>query len=116
MKKVRYATLARDVLDAAAAGDVVAAAIVDQQAMLFARYAVAAAEKVDLLEPEIPVVLGGSVLSSESPALRDATRTALAELLPAARATPALPGHRWSARSSRRWPKAVASTPTSSTG
>ena len=33
-----------------------------------------------------PVVLGGSVLSSESPALRDATLTALATELPAARA------------------------------
>ena len=73
-------------LDAATAGDVVATGIVDQQATLFARYAVAAVKKVDLQEAEIPVVLGGSVLSSESPALRDATRTALAELLPAARA------------------------------
>ncbi len=86
MERVRYAALARDVLDAATAGDVVAAGIVDQQATLFAQYAVAAAKKVDLHEAEIPVVLGGSVLSSESPALRDATRIALAELLPAARA------------------------------
>ncbi len=86
MERVRYAALARDVLDAETAGDLVAAGIVDQQATLFAQYAVAAAKKVDLHEGEIPVVLGGSVLSSESPALRDATRTALAELLPAARA------------------------------
>jgi N-acetylglucosamine kinase-like BadF-type ATPase len=87
MERIRYAALARDVLDAATAGDVVAAAIVDQQASLFARYAVAAATKVDLRRPDIPIVLGGSVLSSECPALRDATRRALAELMPAARAT-----------------------------
>jgi N-acetylglucosamine kinase-like BadF-type ATPase len=87
MERIRYATLARDVLDAATAGDDVASGIVAQQATLFARYAVVAAKKVDLDQPEIPVVLGGSVLSSESPALRDATRIALAELLPAARAT-----------------------------
>ena len=87
MEWVRYPTLARDVLDAATAGDLVAADIVHQQAILFARYAVAAARKVDLAEPEIPIVLGGSVLSSESPALRDATLTALAQVLPAARAT-----------------------------
>lgn len=86
-RTIRHAVLARDVLDAASAGDAVAAAIVHQQGAWFARYAMAAARRVGLSGPDIPVVLGGSVFSSASPVLRDATREALARALPAARVT-----------------------------
>ena len=81
----RHADLAREVLDAASAGDQVAGAIVHRQAELLARYAAAAASRVGLCGPDLPVVLGGSVLSSANPALRDATQAALAEALPTAR-------------------------------
>jgi N-acetylglucosamine kinase-like BadF-type ATPase len=86
-EKIHHAGLARGVLDAAAAGDPVALSIVDEQGRAFARYTVAAAARVGLTGPDISVVLGGSVLSSTNAALRDATLRALAELLPAARAT-----------------------------
>lgn len=81
-----YAALARDVLDAAGRGDVVAQRIVDGQARSLARYARAACARVGLAGEGTTVVLGGSVLSSENPALRDATVAALARELPGARA------------------------------
>ena len=81
-----YAGLARDVLDAARGGDEVAVRIVLGQARSLARYARAACVRVGLDDAATTVVLGGSVLSSENPALRDATVAALAEELPAARA------------------------------
>lgn len=86
-EKLHHAGLARGVLDVAAAGDPVALSIVDEQARSFARYTVAAAGRVGLTEQDIAVVLGGSVLSSANPVLRDATSAALAQFLPAARAT-----------------------------
>jgi N-acetylglucosamine kinase-like BadF-type ATPase len=81
-----YASLARDVLDAARGGDEVAVRIVEGQARSLARYARAACARVGLDHAATTVVLGGSVLSSENPALRDATVAALATELPAARA------------------------------
>jgi N-acetylglucosamine kinase-like BadF-type ATPase len=81
----RHAVLARDVLDAAGRGDSVGRAIVDGQAAKLAQYAAAAARQVGLVGADIPVVLGGSVLSSENPALRDATTAALAQTLPTGR-------------------------------
>ena len=81
-----YANLARDVLDAARRGDTVAVRIVQGQARSLARYARAACRRVGLDDAAATVVLGGSVLSSENPALREATVAALADELPAARA------------------------------
>lgn len=81
-----YAGLARDVLDAARRGDAVAGGIVRGQARSLARYARAACDQVGLDDAAPTVVLGGSVLSSENPALRDATVAALAVELPHARA------------------------------
>lgn len=84
-ERFRHADLARDVLDAASAGDQVADAIVRRQAGLLAQYAAAAARHVQLGGPDFRVVLGGSVLSSANPILRDATHASLARVLPAAR-------------------------------
>jgi N-acetylglucosamine kinase-like BadF-type ATPase len=81
-----YAALARDVLDAAGAGDDVAREIVDDQGFALGRYAKAAAMKVRLVGAPFSVVLGGSVLSSSNPVLREATTAALAGLLPDATA------------------------------
>ena len=72
-------------LDAARRGDAVAGRIVRGQARSLARYARAACVRVGLDDTATTVVLGGSVLSSENPALRDATVAALADELPAAR-------------------------------
>ncbi len=81
-----YAALARDVLDAARRGDAVAQRIVAGQGRSLARYARAACARVGLTGGATTVVLGGSVLSSENPALRDATVAALADELPDAHA------------------------------
>jgi N-acetylglucosamine kinase-like BadF-type ATPase len=86
-RRLVHAALARDVLDAALAGDEVADAIVLEQGRALASYARAAADKVRLAGSDFSVVLGGSVLSSANPALRYATTTALAELLPDSRIT-----------------------------
>ena len=80
-----HAALARHVLDAARAGDVVAAAIVAEQGRALAKYAKAASARVHLSGSDFSVVLGGSVLSSANPALREATASALAQLLPDAK-------------------------------
>lgn len=85
--RLRHAALARDVLDAASAGDPVAAAIVHRQADGLAQYAVAAARHVSLTGPQFPVVLGGSVMSSANPALRNATRESVTRLMTGARVT-----------------------------
>ncbi|MBA8792814.1 N-acetylglucosamine kinase-like BadF-type ATPase [Friedmanniella endophytica] len=73
--------LARDVLAAAAEGDAVARAIVLDQAERIAGYGVAARDRVGLSAP-FPVVLGGSVLSSDHGLLREATVEALGRRLP----------------------------------
>jgi N-acetylglucosamine kinase-like BadF-type ATPase len=83
-RDVGHAALARDVLDAACAGDEVASVLVRAQARSVAGYAKAAARQVGLDTGGLPVVLGGSVLSSTNPTLRDATVAALASLLPTA--------------------------------
>lgn len=83
-RQLRHATMARDVLDAAADGDEVATGIVAGQAAALARYAQAAARQagLDAAAGDFAVVLGGSVLSSTNAVLRDATTARLAELLP----------------------------------
>ncbi len=81
-----YAGLARDVLDAARGGTSGRAGSSTGQARSLARYARAACVRAGLDDTATTVVLGGSVLSSENPALRDATVAALAEELPDAHA------------------------------
>lgn len=75
---------ARTVLQVAESGDAVARGIVDHQARDFAGHARVAAERVGLTVDRIPVpvVLGGSVLASEHPAMRDAVSRELAAVLP----------------------------------
>jgi N-acetylglucosamine kinase-like BadF-type ATPase len=84
-RRLVHAAMARDVLDAALGGDEVAARIVAEQGRALARYAKAAADKVRLTGDDYSVVLGGSVLSSANPALREATTDALGVLLPGVR-------------------------------
>lgn len=84
-RRLVHAAMARDVLDAALGGDEVAAGIVAEQGRALARYAKAAADKVRLTGDDYSVVLGGSVLSSANPALREATTEALGVLLPGVR-------------------------------
>lgn len=92
-KRLAHAALARDVLDAARDGDHVAGVIVTDQSRALAAYATAAAERVGLSGTHFPVILGGSVLSSTNPALRDATTSAIATRLPGTtiRLTPTSP-------------------------
>lgn len=74
---------ARSVLRSAGNGDAVALAIVNRQARIFAGLARVAAEQTGLVGGDsrdgraVPVVLGGSVLTSEYPVYRDALREAL---------------------------------------
>ena len=70
---------ARAVLRAAGAGDAVAWGIVAAQAGHFARLAGVAARRTGLLgQGPVPCVLGGSILTSEHPAYREALVEALA--------------------------------------
>ncbi|WP_456824985.1 BadF/BadG/BcrA/BcrD ATPase family protein [Cellulomonas sp. P5_E12] len=77
----------RVVLAAAEAGDDVALGIVRQQAQALVRYAQWCARRVgvDLASGELPVLLNGSVATSEHPAMRDALTAELARVAPAAR-------------------------------
>lgn len=69
---------ARAILRAAGAGDAVAQWLVGEQAVAFARLARAAAERTDLVGPDpVTCVLGGSLLTSEHPAFREALTAAL---------------------------------------
>lgn len=69
---------ARAILRAAGSGDRVALCLVDEQATAFARLARVGAERAGLLGPNpVTCVLGGSVLTSEHPAFRDALAVAL---------------------------------------
>jgi N-acetylglucosamine kinase-like BadF-type ATPase len=76
----------RVVLAAAGDGDAVARDIVGTQASAFVRYAQWCARRagVDLASGELPVLLNGSVATSEHPAMRDALTAELARVAPAA--------------------------------
>jgi N-acetylglucosamine kinase-like BadF-type ATPase len=76
----------RLVLAAAGEGDAVALDIVGNQAAAFVRYAGWCADRVgvDLASGELPVLLNGSVATSEHPAMRDALTDELRRVAPAA--------------------------------
>jgi N-acetylglucosamine kinase-like BadF-type ATPase len=77
----------RVVLAVAGAGDAVARDIVAAQAEAFVKYAQWCARRVgvDLASGELPVLLNGSVATSEHPAMRAALTATLARVAPAAR-------------------------------
>jgi len=79
----------RVVLAAAGAGDDVAAQIVARQASAFVGYAQWCAHRVgvDLASGELPVLLNGSVATSEHPAMRDALAAELGRVAPAVAVT-----------------------------
>ncbi|NDZ98148.1 ATPase, partial [Streptomyces sp. SID10116] len=68
----------------AAAGDAVARAVVDRMAEEVVAMATVALERLDLLDEEAPVLLGGSVLAARHPQLDDGVRVLLAERAPKA--------------------------------
>lgn len=80
---------ARAVLACAAGGDPVAQQIVDEQALAFAGYAwwVGREAGFDPDHDEVPVVLGGSVVTSDVPILRDLLARRIKERIPAAQTT-----------------------------
>ncbi|MBO0867274.1 MAG: hypothetical protein J2P15_01795 [Micromonosporaceae bacterium] len=82
---------ARIVLACAAGGDPVANRIVDEQAVAFAGYAwwVGREAGFDTDREQVPVILGGSVVTSEIPALRDQLARRIAERIPGAQTTTA---------------------------
>jgi len=87
----------RTVLDVARSGDPVASRLVAEQAAAFARYAGWVAEQVGARPgPDLPVVLNGSIATSENPVLREALIAALRarypECAPAVAAGPPLAG------------------------
>ncbi|GGV44951.1 N-acetylglucosamine kinase [Streptomyces spectabilis] len=69
---------------AAAAGDAVAGALVDRMADEIVAMATVALARLDLLEEEAPVLLGGSVLAARHRRLDDGVRVRLAERAPKA--------------------------------
>ncbi|MEV6548111.1 BadF/BadG/BcrA/BcrD ATPase family protein [Streptomyces sp. NPDC051597] len=68
----------------AADGDPVARSLVDRQAEEIVALAVVALERLDLLDEETPVLLGGSVLAARHPQLDDGVVTLLAARAPKA--------------------------------
>ncbi|MGW1155168.1 N-acetylglucosamine kinase [Streptomyces rubiginosohelvolus] len=68
----------------AEAGDPVAAALVKRQAHEVVAMASVALDRLDLLEEEIPVLLGGSVLAAQHPQLNDRIAALLAARAPKA--------------------------------
>ncbi|MGW6588701.1 N-acetylglucosamine kinase [Streptomyces globisporus] len=70
--------------DTAEAGDPVAAALVKRQAHEVVAMAVVALDRLDLLEEEVPVLLGGSVLAARHPQLNDRIAALLAARAPKA--------------------------------
>lgn len=79
----------RIVLALAGEGDEVARGIVDDQAAAFVGYAEWCARRVgaDFAAGELPVLLNGSVATSEHPAMRDAILTELGRVAPGTRVT-----------------------------
>ncbi|MEU2391991.1 BadF/BadG/BcrA/BcrD ATPase family protein [Streptomyces sp. NPDC007369] len=71
--------------EVAAAGDVVAAALVERQAEEVVTMASVALARLDLLTEEVPVLLGGGVLTAGHPQLDGPIRAGLAERAPLAR-------------------------------
>ncbi len=80
------ARAARAVLQASGEGDATAQEIVRSQARAFTGHARVAADRVgfDAEKDPVVVVLGGSILTSEHPALRDAMTDELLEVMPTA--------------------------------
>ncbi|CAL9440206.1 ATPase [Streptomyces sp. DH-12] len=68
----------------AAQGDPVSRAVVDRQAGEIVTMATVALTRLDLLDEETPVVLGGSVLAARHPLLMEGIRTRLATAAPQA--------------------------------
>lgn len=66
----------------AAAGDPVALSLVHRQADEVVAMAAVALERLDLLDEEVPVVLGGGVLAARHPQLHDRIAAGLAERAP----------------------------------
>jgi N-acetylglucosamine kinase-like BadF-type ATPase len=80
------AVLAPAVFAAARAGDAVAGAIVDRQAAEVVAFARAALTRLELLETEVPVVLGGGVIRARDERLLEGIAAGLAADAPHARA------------------------------
>ncbi|MGA5344739.1 N-acetylglucosamine kinase [Streptomyces griseoincarnatus] len=71
-------------LATAARGDAVARGVVDQQAAEIVTMATVALTRLDLLDEETPVCLGGSVLAADHPVLTEGIRTKLQAAAPKA--------------------------------
>ena len=82
----RRGELAPVLFATAADGDPVARAIVDRLAEEVTVMATVALTRLDLLDEEVPVLLGGSVLTAGHPQLNDGIRALLAARAPKARA------------------------------
>lgn len=78
-------SLAPVVFEAAAAGDAVAGAIVDRQAEEIVILASTTLRRLELLDADVPVVLGGGVIASGDERLMGGIRQGLAEHAPRAR-------------------------------
>lgn len=80
-----FASLAPLVLQTSDSGDAVANCIVDRQAEEIVALAVAALNRLELLEQPVPVVLGGGVLATGNARLIAGIETGLAQRAPKAR-------------------------------
>lgn len=79
-----FRTLAPLVVEASEAGDPVATGILERQADEIVTMAVAALQRLDLMEQRVPVVLGGGVLATGNPTLLHGIESGLAARAPMA--------------------------------
>ncbi|WP_308013408.1 N-acetylglucosamine kinase [Streptomyces beigongshangae] len=84
IEEVRRHELVPVLFATAADGDAVARALVDRLADEIVTMAVVALTRLDLLDEEVPVLLGGGVLAARHPRLDDRVRELLAERAPKA--------------------------------
>jgi N-acetylglucosamine kinase-like BadF-type ATPase len=82
--EVRLAALSPVVFDAATAGDAVACSLVDRQADEIVDFAASALRRLDLLDRDVPFVLGGGIVRAQHPRLMSGVRRRVAERIPRA--------------------------------
>ncbi|MDM7830365.1 N-acetylglucosamine kinase [Cellulomonas edaphi] len=79
-----YTLLAPVLLAASAAGDAVARSVVERQADEIAALALAALARLDLMDSDVPVVLGGGVMAARDAILTDGIRSRIVAAAPRA--------------------------------
>jgi N-acetylglucosamine kinase-like BadF-type ATPase len=85
LDQAELAALTPTIFDAASAGDTVAGLLLDRQAEEVVAFAVSSLRRLELMEHETPIVLGGGLIGAQHPRLMAGIETGLALQAPRAR-------------------------------